>query len=359
MNKIAFWMVNLSPHNIAVANELVIKGFQVYIFYLFELNNERTSQGWQYEKNKNIQYIRVFNKIDLKKYVLDQLDDFKINIIQGITGNSYLGNIFKYIKSKRRSKVYIYMETINRNGILSILKKIKYSILLILVRKKFDKILYCGNNEFKEWLLSLPFLKKTNILEYGYYINSYDYDHLLKKNNLSYTKFRILFAGRNLRRKGLKKLIKAFLIEFKNDNDVELIVVGKNTDNKNFIKLKDKEKNIKFLGIIKRDELREMLIDIDCLIMPSSFEGFGVIALEAMLAGCLTIVTEKCGVSNWTRRYPGGFVILNNSLNQIRIGMRKAYHLGKISIKKRIQNINWAKKAYSPKIGSQKIISID
>ncbi len=59
------------------------------------------------------------------------------------------------------------------------------------------------------------------------------------------------------------------------------------------------EPNIEALGWVGREQVLELLDRIQVLALPSSYETFGSIALEAMARGRLAVVSAQCGISRW------------------------------------------------------------
>ena len=57
------------------------------------------------------------------------------------------------------------------------------------------------------------------------------------------------------------------------------------------------------------DERTQFLDRIDVLVMPSTFESFGMSAAEAMLDGVPVIVSELTGIAEVIRRHSAGVVV--------------------------------------------------
>ena len=101
-----------------------------------------------------------------------------------------------------------------------------------------------------------------------------------------------------------------FLIEiFKgivdNNKNAILLLVGQGEDEKK-IKAKVKEysleKNVKFLGA--RDDVNNIMQAMDIFLLPSLFEGLGIVLIEAQATGlpCFTsnkVVPKKLGLQNY------------------------------------------------------------
>jgi len=58
-------------------------------------------------------------------------------------------------------------------------------------------------------------------------------------------------------------------------------------------------KNVSYLGWLSRSELLKELDSCDLLILPSTLESFGTVALEAMARARLVLVSAECGIVDW------------------------------------------------------------
>lgn len=70
--------------------------------------------------------------------------------------------------------------------------------------------------------------------------------------------------------------------------------------------------NLHCLGWLEREPLRQAIDQHDAVILPSHFESFGTIALEAMARQRFVILTPTCGITQWPEFLPGLYVIRNN-----------------------------------------------
>lgn len=67
--------------------------------------------------------------------------------------------------------------------------------------------------------------------------------------------------------------------------------------------------NVESLGWIGREQVLEVLNDTDLLVLPSRYETFGTIALEALARGKPALVSPHCGISRWPELMDGLFTI--------------------------------------------------
>lgn len=102
----------------------------------------------------------------------------------------------------------------------------------------------------------------------------------------------VLACANLIKRKNIDKLILAF----KDVDNLELKIIGDGEDFKNLKILGEKNLNIKFLGRLPRNEVLEEMKKADIFILPSVNESFGMVYIEAMASGCLTVCTKDDGI---------------------------------------------------------------
>jgi glycosyltransferase involved in cell wall biosynthesis len=67
--------------------------------------------------------------------------------------------------------------------------------------------------------------------------------------------------------------------------------------------------NVRFLGWLRRDQLIDLLDSASLLLLPSSFETFGSVALEAMARGRPALVSHRAGIHAWPALRDGLFTL--------------------------------------------------
>jgi len=119
----------------------------------------------------------------------------------------------------------------------------------------------------------------------------------LDKHNL--TKYRnkkiILFVGRLAPEKNVPALIKALAIVVKKYPNTVLMIVGDGPERKKLEKLVAKlelENNVVFIGAVKPDKVVNYYGLCDTLVLPSNFEGWGRVVVEACACGKPVIMTD-------------------------------------------------------------------
>jgi D-inositol-3-phosphate glycosyltransferase len=134
----------------------------------------------------------------------------------------------------------------------------------------------------------------------------------IKETGLSFKNI-LLFVGRITKAKGLRTLIKAIArVKRKFNEEMKLIVIGgdisgimhsdeENREKKHLKKLINKlnlEDDVIFLGPVEREKLPYYYSIADVCVVPSLYESFGLVAVEAMACGTPVIASKVGGLKH-------------------------------------------------------------
>lgn len=107
--------------------------------------------------------------------------------------------------------------------------------------------------------------------------------------------FRFLFIGRFTKQKNLLTLIEAFALLTKEIKNISLTLIGDGEERPQIInKILELniDKDVHLPGFIKNSDLAKFMQSSNCFILPSYFEGFGVVLIEAQAAGLPIIASD-------------------------------------------------------------------
>ena len=109
---------------------------------------------------------------------------------------------------------------------------------------------------------------------------------------------KILYAGKFDESKGFYELIKAFRLLEEKDDNVELELIGnlKEEDRPRVEQLVENSTKIRIYNAVDQVHLGEIMRHKDVFILPSYFEGLGLIAVEALGSGLRVVATEIEGL---------------------------------------------------------------
>ena len=109
--------------------------------------------------------------------------------------------------------------------------------------------------------------------------------------------FVFLAVGDLVPSKRFDLLIRTFALLHRQERDTRLVIVGDGKQRehlKNLATLHSVRDAVKFTGALSRPAVRQQMWEANALVMPSDFETFGVVLIEAMATGLPVIVT-RCG----------------------------------------------------------------
>lgn len=150
-------------------------------------------------------------------------------------------------------------------------------------------------------LFGLPF-EKINVISNGINLttfNGVERDYEFRRQYAADSEKIILFIGRLVYEKGVQHLISAMPKILANYNDAKLIIAGKGGM---LDELKAQAENmgiankVYFTGYLNGKSVYKMYKSADISVFPSTYEPFGIVALEAMLAGVPTVVSDVGGL---------------------------------------------------------------
>lgn len=116
---------------------------------------------------------------------------------------------------------------------------------------------------------------------------------------------RILFAGRLAAEKNIDALLQAA----RNLPEMKFSIAGDGPLKPQVQAANNTLPNLNYMGWLSRPELKAAIDSHDMLVLPSHFESFGNIALEAMARQRPAIVTSRCGIAKWSELQRGLHVI--------------------------------------------------
>ena len=151
-------------------------------------------------------------------------------------------------------------------------------------------------------LFGLPF-EKINVVPNGVNLNKFtgmDRDYSFRRKYAMDNEKIILFMGRLVYEKGVQHLISAMPKILENYHDAKLVIAGKGgmlDELKAQVEAMGLGQKVYFTGYLNAKQVSKMYKCADISVFPSTYEPFGIVALEAMLAGVPTVVSDVGGLN--------------------------------------------------------------
>ena len=145
--------------------------------------------------------------------------------------------------------------------------------------------------------------KKIFVVPNGINVNKFDNqerDYEFRRNYASDDEKIIFFAGRIVNEKGIQILLQAAPKILANYPNVKFVIAGRGPcldelkGLTNALGISDK---VYFTGYLNDVQITKMYKAIDIATFPSLYEPFGIVALEGMLSGAVTVVSDAGGLN--------------------------------------------------------------
>lgn len=171
-------------------------------------------------------------------------------------------------------------------------------------------------------LFGLPF-DKINVVPNGINTNNFtgvDRDYDFRRQYAMDNEKIILYVGRLVYEKGVQHLISAMSKILENYHDAKLVIAGKGgmldelRAQANYMGLANK---VYFTGYLNSKQVQKMYKCADVAVFPSTYEPFGIVALEAMLAGVPTVVSDVGGLNEIVEHRVDGMKSYAGNANSI------------------------------------------
>lgn len=152
------------------------------------------------------------------------------------------------------------------------------------------------------WVLHVP-NSKTSVIPNGVDVTkfSFSFNYWDVRNRFAQGSEKILlFVGRLVPEKGLDAVLKALPIIIANGINAKLVVVGEGPQRQVYEQMANDyglRERVYFAGHIDDWTLRALYRIADVAVVPSKFEPFGIVALEAMAARCPLVTTATGGLN--------------------------------------------------------------
>jgi glycosyltransferase involved in cell wall biosynthesis len=128
------------------------------------------------------------------------------------------------------------------------------------------------------------------------------------------------------RRKGIKWLLEAFFAAFEKNPEVHLDIIGSGDATataqvKSLVQRANLTHRVTFIGQLPNQELLSRLGDYVALVLPSVRETFGMVYLEALLAGTPILHTRHTGIDGFLNGLQYGVAVEPGSVRDITKGL--------------------------------------
>jgi glycosyltransferase involved in cell wall biosynthesis len=351
VDDIWFWQDVVSPHMAGLALSLAREGCKVTYVAEQELSVDRVKLGWQAPQMNGV-HLRFAANNEAIRATARQAAASSVHICQGIRGNG-LVTVAQHTLSRRGSRQWVVMETVDDAGVWGIAKRLEYDRLFRGKARLLDGVLAIGHRTM-DWIIARG-MEAERVYPFAYFLPQTDNrDHAVYREVGS---FRFLFVGQFIERKRLDLLIHnlAKLL----DRGFELLVVGVGPEERQLRILAESTLpgRVRWLGRRPQAEVPAIMSQADCLVLPSRHDGWGAAISEALMVGTPVICSDACGAAGAVKASKTGGVFASNRDDELRLRLDEQLKSGPISTGDRLRLASWAS-ALGAEAGAQYLMKI-
>lgn len=223
-------------------------------------------------------------------------------------------------------------------------------------------------------LFGVPY-EKVSVIANGINVDKFDgveRDWAFRRHYAADNEKILFFAGRLVPEKGIQVLFEAFNKIKQNYNDVKIVIAG-NGGYMDELRQKAYDLGIAphvyFTGRLNDEQIIKMYKAVDVAVFPSTYEPFGIVALEGMLSGNPTVVSDVGGLNEIIRHgidgmksYAGNANSLADSILEVLFNKQLVKQITACAVKKVKEEYSWdlitnkTIKIYEKTIGDRKVV---
>lgn len=224
---------------------------------------------------------------------------------------------------------------------------------------KFSDVIFVHTQIEKEYILQLGIKEEKiriipSILD-PILFKKFNKINFQKKYNIKNKKI-LLFIGRLDTNKGLFFLLKTYHLLKNKRDDICLFIVGKDVGLRYKIKKYIRKKHIKdviITGPISNDLKLSILSNAYLLVLPSAYEAFGLVLIEAMKAKIPVIGTNRGGIPYVLQNGKYGLLVKYGDINSLLFSIEQLLNNNNLREKYIQKGFNYSKKFSQIKISNK------
>lgn len=342
MSSLVFWQNIPSIHQASFVREVArLWSGDVWIAVESDISDFRAQQGWMCPDFAPARLLVAPDRKERTRLLEQTQSRDNVHVFSGLRAYPETYWTMKQARKTEALLGVIAEPGRHDDGCRALLRRGRYTLNCFFWKEKLGFLLSTGKIGFK-WYVSCLF-PADKIFPFGYFVDtpSGGIDSKISSGGV----FTILFVGQLIHRKGLDILLHA--LAGLHDLVWNLRIVGKGEQQEELNLLADDldiNERIVWEGVFENAGVRRLMKDVDLLVLPSRFDGWGAVVNEALMAGTPVVVSDACGASDLVREPFLGTVFVSQSVGNLRDALRKEIDNGKLKSIRRQKIIKWSEK---------------
>ena len=278
----------------------------------------RKKLGWSFESSDSFRSKFIGQDLKIWQIIPHVFKHRKaIHIVNGIWAENLFFIVILFL-NLFQSRFLIYSEAPNPAKNRSLAKKMIIRLLIIPISKLLIQRAkgLLAVSEFAVAHFKQLGIKAEKIYRFGYFLNITKQTKNINQNPC--TSF--IFVGQLTERKGIFILLKAIEKLTKTHQSLHLSIIGSgDLEQKvqDYLQVHKLQNFITLLGAIDPKKVSKYIAQSDLLILPSIFDGWGIVVNEALQNGIPALVSDQCGAKELVRNGQNGLIFEANNVTEL------------------------------------------
>jgi glycosyltransferase involved in cell wall biosynthesis len=325
---IIFWQPIASPHQEAFLESLAERlaaahGVEVILGVERELPPERSAQGWRTTRHKHLKVVDISvpaNHAALTAHATAA----SLHVFSGFFSHPLVWAGFRRL-APTPARLAIFSEAPEQPWQTGWLKRLRGNLLAARWARRFAFVLAIGGVGC-EFFSGIGF-PNEKIVPFGYYLDVPPLDADTSRPDAGIVRF--VSAGQLIDRKGIDLLLRA--CEGLPSTGWRLDCYGDGPERARLERLArglQLSGRVAFHGVVSNEAVRAALSQADCAVLPSRFDGWGMLVNESLAAGTPVICTASCGSAALLSSTRMGSVVRPNEVVALRTSLSQSLARG-------------------------------
>lgn len=352
--RLVFWQNLPSIHQAPLLRSLAEHWIgDVVVVVEHDVSHRRQAQGWGRPDFSPARL--VISPSEAKRgRLLKESPEASLHIFSGFHAEPDTYATFK-AAVQQQLDVGVFAEPARSGGVRGALRRVRYASHAFRWSHHLTFLLSTGTLGI-DWYRRCGFSDRL-LHPFAYFVDPVNYGIQRFENRSA--AFRFLYVGQLAEHKGPDLLLSALAQLETNCWKLEVVGNGPLSDALHSLASSEGiEGRVRWHGMLSNAAVRSLMGEVDNLVLPSRYDGWGAVVNEALLAGTPAIVSDAAGSSDLIQGDLIGDVFRSESIERLKEALRARVTRGSLETSERTSIRKWAEEFISPEAGAEHLISV-
>jgi glycosyltransferase involved in cell wall biosynthesis len=359
---IVFWQNIPSIHQAPLLEALARIGHDVTLVAEAALPESRERSGWPMPDFRGVRVIQEPDEVQRRALARDT--EARVHIFSGLgsypaTYSSFLSLVTNKGSFVEPVAVGLYLEPFDDRGLAGKVRAARYRRRTLAIRNAVDFVLATGPRAGEQYLRAG--FNARQVFPFAYFSGTpaATAELLVEPKGAAQPRpHRFGYVGQLIRRKRVDLLLRA--LAGVSDRDWRLEVVGSGPEQGALRALASQlglNSRVAWIDKLPNSSIHEFMSNLDTLVLPSEFDGWGTVVNESLSVGTPVIASSATGASELVHGLSTSWVFRVNDIGGLRSALQDS--MSSRIVREHRQSLrDWAARAISADCGARYLMQI-